>query len=114
MKKNKKPFISEKDLQKEVIVTLKHYPSIYWIRNNSYAGKVIGRNGKVGWLNNAKKGAPDIILCKNGCWLGLELKSSDGRQSPEQKKAEEDIRQAGGHYFLIRTIQELDDIIEYY
>ena len=104
--------VSEKDLQREIIATLKRFPSIYWIRNNSISGKFIGRDGKIGWLNNSKKGSPDLVLCKNGLWLGIECKSTDGRVSPDQRQAEKDIERAGGKYFVVRTIQEFDKIID--
>jgi hypothetical protein len=102
----------EAKLQATILKNLKWYRNIYVIRNNSFAGKIMRGNGSTGYIKNSQKGAPDIILCKNGLWLGLEIKSPDGKQSPDQKIAEKEIRDAGGHYFLIKTIDEFNKIID--
>ena len=101
--------ITEKQVQSAVITYLKYRPDVYFIRNNSIAGKIIRPNGTIGWVNNAKIGAPDIVLVKDGKFIGLELKSSNGRQSKEQKQAEKDIKHCGGIYKIVRYI---DDIVE--
>jgi len=110
--KKKTEKVSEKDLQKTILQNLKWYKDIYTIRNNSFFGSFSRPNGSKGFIQNNKKGAPDIILCKNGLWLGLEIKSTDGVQSPDQKKAEIEIRRAGGMYFIIKTIDEFNKVIE--
>ena len=105
--------ISEKDLQSEAIKTLKHFDNIYVIRNNNFVGKIMRPNRTSGWINNStNKGSPDLILLKNGFYIGVEFKSTDATQSKDQKKAENFIRRCGGHYFLVKTIQEFDKIIE--
>jgi hypothetical protein len=103
---------SESQLQKAILHRLAWTKNIYYIRNNSYAGRIIGNDGKTWYMRNNKKGSPDIILLKNGFWLGLEIKTEEGRQSPEQKQAEKDIRKAGGHYFIIRSLEELEAVLE--
>jgi hypothetical protein len=114
MAKKSKLKISEHDLQKTILQNLKWYKNIYVIRNNSFAGKIMRGNGSTGYIKNSQKGAPDIILCKNGLWLGLEIKSEIGEQSKDQKRAEKDIERAGGHYFLIRSIDEFNKVLEYF
>jgi hypothetical protein len=103
---------SEHQLQKAVLERLAWTRGVYYLRNNSISGKFIRADGSSGWVNNAKKGSPDIILCKNGLWIGLELKVPKGKQSPDQKQAEKDIRLAGGHYFIVRSLEELEAILE--
>jgi|ERR1035437_1026540 outer membrane protein assembly factor BamB len=113
MKKIKKEIkFSEQDLQRAVLQRLAYCHNVYYFRNNSVSGKFIRSNGTTGWVNNAKKGSPDIVLCKNGLWIGLELKAEDGRQSKEQQQAEKDIRNAGGHYFIIKSLNDLEAILE--
>ena len=105
--------VSEKDLQAEAIKTLKRCRDIYIIRNNNFVGRIMRPNGTSGWINNAtSKGSPDLVLLKNGNWIGCEFKSTDGVQSKDQKKAEEFIRRCGGHYFLIKDIREFDKILD--
>ncbi len=111
MKKYKIPKTSEHDAQKAIIEYLKYDRDVYWMRNNSFAGKIMRPDGSTGWVNNAKKGAPDIVLCKNGLWIGLEIKCRGGRQSPDQKQAEADIRKAGGQYYIIHTIDDLTFVL---
>lgn len=104
--------LNEHQLQKTIISYLEYRKDIYFIRNNSVAGKIVRSNGTQGWINNAKRGSPDIVLCKGGLFLGLEIKSQQGRQSEFQKQAEKDIKKVGGQYFLIRSLEDLFKIIE--
>lgn len=60
----------------------------------------------------SKPGDPDIIACYKGRYVGLEAKSKDGRQSPIQKVRESEIVNAGGIYRIIRTKEEVKEILE--
>lgn len=111
MKKPKLKY-SEQQLQHAIIERLAWIKNVYYIRNNSVAGKLIRSDGSSGWINNAKKGAPDIILCKNGLWIGIEVKTEIGKQSPEQKLAEQQIRKCGGLYFIVRSLEDVDKILD--
>ena len=69
-----------------------------------------------GWFNfhvlqgmGAYKGVPDRIAIKNGIVLFIEVKQPKGKQSDNQIGFEKDIWQAGGHYILVKCI---DDLIE--
>lgn len=55
------------------------------------------------------KGVPDIILVKSGIFVGLEVKTEKGRQSPGQKEFQEKVTKAGGCYYTVRSI---DDVIK--
>lgn len=62
-------------------------------------------------------GFPDLILpLPQGEWAGLalELKSTKGRQSPEQKAWMERLRGAGWCYLIIRTFDEFRAAIDDY
>ena len=52
------------------------------------------------------RGFPDIIICLEGRFIGLELKSKSGKQSPAQKLAEKKIIENGGLYYLIRNWED--------
>lgn len=56
-----------------------------------------------------RKGVPDILVQWNGMPVWLEIKRTGGKQSPEQKKFEEDCDKQGIEYHIIR---KLDDVIE--
>ena len=43
-----------------------------------------------------RKGTPDLIVCINGAFYGIELKCKGNRPSPLQLHALEEINKAGG------------------
>ena len=57
----------------------------------------------------AWKGIPDIIACKGGQVLFIEVKAPKGKQNPYQQEFEMRIKEAGCIYLLIRDITELMD-----
>jgi hypothetical protein len=54
------------------------------------------------------KGLPDIEVIKDSCWVGLEVKRENTKQSPEQKEFERRCKEAGVEYYTVRS---LDDVI---
>jgi len=67
------------------------------------------------------KGMPDIIAIiptmSNdgvvGCFCGIECKSSDGKQSEDQKSQEKEIVESGAYYLLVHSVDELaNDLTE--
>lgn len=56
------------------------------------------------------KGIPDIILIKDGWFVGLEVKTKTGKQSPDQKAFEKNVHDAGGEYYVVRTIEDLQEV----
>ena len=59
-----------------------------------------------------KKGFPDIILCYRGTFIGLEVKTETGKQSKEQKWNQRKIIDNGGHYFIVRSLDDVKEILE--
>jgi len=54
-------------------------------------------------------GWPDITgLLPDGRFIGVECKSSTGRQSPAQTRMEEEIRRRHGIYILARSIEDVE------
>lgn len=62
----------------------------------------------------SKPGDPDLIICLNGRFIGVEVKTSGGRQSPIQKKREEEITQSGGEYIIVRKMEEIERLVGEY
>lgn len=61
-------------------------------------------------------GLPDIVVCLNGRFIGIEVKRPDGKgiQSDVQKVQEESIKRAGGIYILADDFEETKRrLIEY-
>lgn len=62
----------------------------------------------------SKPGDPDLIVCLKGRFIGIEVKTASGRQSPVQKVREEQIKANGGVYRIVRNMNDLDEILEEY
>ncbi len=58
----------------------------------------------------ALKGVPDIIVIKDGWFVGLEIKNKGKYQSKEQKEFEKNCKGAGGEYYVIRSVDQLKEI----
>ena len=59
----------------------------------------------------SEKGLPDIIVIYKGIFVGLEVKTKTGRQRPTQKDAQAKIERAKGFYFIVRSIEDVEDAL---
>lgn len=57
-------------------------------------------------------GIPDRTAIKKGVTLQIEIKSPVGVQSPGQKKFEQDLAEAGGHYVLARGYEDIEKYLK--
>ena len=57
-------------------------------------------------------GIPDIVLCVKGRFVGIELKTYEGKTSKLQDIQGQRIQKAGGLFFVVRSPQELEDILK--
>lgn len=55
---------------------------------------------------NTQKGLPDVWACMRGRFVTFEIKAGSDRQSTFQKIVEQEIRRAGGEYWIIRSTDE--------
>ena len=53
-----------------------------------------------------KRGVPDIIGVLDGRFIGIEVKIGTDRQSVYQREVENEIRAAGGVYFIAKTYDD--------
>ena len=60
----------------------------------------------------SKPGDPDLIACIDGNFVGIEVKTVGGRQSPIQKKREEEIIASGGRYVVVRRMEDIEQLIK--
>ena len=91
---------------------------IYYFR--SAAGMVKTDQGRV--FKTGKPGTPDITVCCGcmnskgdiiGVYIGLEIKNNHKSvQSSLQKQAENDIKKAGGFYYIIKSMEDAKNAIE--
>lgn len=106
---------TESEIQSSILEYLRwmeHQGRCWFIRNNSFQGKIIRKGGEMGYIRNAKPGAPDIIICLRGRFCGLEVKADAKKQSDAQLEAEGRIKTAGGEYYVVRSLSEVEKIVE--
>jgi len=58
------------------------------------------------------QGLPDIICIKDGKFIGFEVKTKTGRQRGTQKEAQKKIEKVGGKYYLVRSVDEVIEILD--
>ena len=110
---------SEAILQQICVGYLKDkYPDI--IYNVSLSGIKLSGNTKYQVINTMKAqgwvtGIPDVTLhLPNSVTLCLELKTIKGRQSEEQKVIENRLTKLGHTYLIVRTLDDLKEIMTKY
>ena len=59
--------------------------------------------------HNLTPGVADVIVLKDGKMICIEAKSPTGKQSPEQKQFEQNVKRNGGEYHLVRCVQDVLD-----
>lgn len=62
----------------------------------------------------AMKGVPDILALHpdgSGRFLGIEVKTKRGVQSPDQKLFQRRCEALGGVYILARSVEDVDNLI---
>lgn len=57
-------------------------------------------------------GLPDLIVCWHGLFIGLEVKMPGNDASTIQRLRGQQIREAGGRAYIVRSVQEALDVLE--
>ena len=58
-----------------------------------------------------KSGIPDIVACVNDLFYGFEIKWGNDRPSELQKRKINEILDAGGKAYFIRSVEQLRNIL---
>lgn len=87
----------EKDIVNKIMKYLKSVP-------NCFAWKEHG-----GMYGTA--GIPDIIACINGVFYAFEVKNDKGKTTALQQATIRKINNCGGHAFVVRSVEEIKDIL---
>ena len=95
--KLKKDKISENDIKKQIKTYLSY---LGW-----YSFPLMQGLG-------SQRGLPDRIAIKDGRVLFLEIKRPGGKQSEGQIEFEKIIKSHGGEYYVVRSIEDVDKIIQ--
>lgn len=112
-KKKKKPTVlkdgsvPEKEIQRTILEWLRSTSLLHWRQNSGvvFAGHRMILLGE--------EGLPDIvcIVPPGGRMLGLEVKSSKGKLRPKQIEMAERIREAGGVYRVVRSLEQAKNVV---
>jgi hypothetical protein len=103
------PGETESNIQRTICdyLALKRY--FFWRQNTAPAVQKTGDHWAFRRMPPySMKGVPDIILIDGGHFVGLEVKTPTGRQSPEQKEFQRRLTAEGGSYHVVRSV---DDVI---
>lgn len=92
----------------ELLQYLENQGKLYFFRSGSGAIKTESGN----YFKTGKVGCPDITLCMAGRFIGLEVKTEKGRQTDSQKDAQKRIEKAGGIYYIVRSVRDVENIID--
>lgn len=95
----------EASTQKTIIEYLGYRKVFHWRQNSGAAA--IESKGSRRFMVFGAKGAPDIFAIKDGTIYGLEVKSDVGRQNENQKVFQEGFEKAGGKYYVVRSLREV-------
>lgn len=60
---------------------------------------------------HSKPGDPDLVACIEGQFVGLEAKTDEGVVEDLQVMRGVQIRRAGGHWFVVRSVEDVDDVV---
>lgn len=100
---------AENDIQNAVCEWLKLKKIFFW-RQNTGGVYDVSRQSFRKMPKYALKGVADIIALINHRAYFLEIKTKKGRQSPEQKEFEKNVKENGSFYYIIRGVDDLNSI----
>ena len=90
--------MKESDLIKKIKSYLKGIPNIfYWKEHGGQYGTA---------------GIPDIIVCYKGKFIGLEAKVGNNKATKLQEMTIREIRQAGGYAAVVRSVEDVKEILD--
>jgi len=99
--------IKETQIQTAICDYLAHKKLFFWRQNT---GGMFRDNRWFAMPKYSKKGIPDILLVKDGLFIGLEVKRPKGRQSDHQKAFEQECKKAGGQYYIITSVEDVQKL----
>lgn len=76
---------------------------VFFYRQNSGAF----RNSKGDFYQMSTPGAPDIVVVKDGVYIGLEVKTPTGKMNENQEIFRDRLTAAGGRYHVVRSIEDV-------
>lgn len=103
--------VNEKDRQAAILAYLKKQGVVHSVTDTKPV--IYFENGEKRFSKRvSEKGWPDITaVLPSGRFWGIEVKSGDGRLSPEQKTMRDRIEQSGGVYTVAQTVNDVAAVL---
>lgn len=103
--------MNEAQIQNAICEYLAYRKHFFWRQNNTPvfdATRQVYRK----MPKYALKGVPDIQVITNPCGQAvfLEVKKKGGYQSKEQKEFERNVKERGGEYYVVRSVEDVQEI----
>lgn len=100
---------TEIEIQNSICEYLQIKKYFFWRQNTSPTltpdGKGFRRMSRY-----SRTGIPDIIIVEKGLFVGLEVKRKNSTQSDSQKQFQKDLEKAGGRYYIVRSIDDIQKL----
>jgi hypothetical protein len=84
--------------------------ALFWHTPNTFPSAKIQYHAKLKKMGR-RAGIPDLLVLAGSNLIGLEVKAPKGRQSKDQKAIQEQFEAAGGHYHLVRSIDDVRAVL---
>ena len=101
---------SESKIQRAILDYLSFNKNIMFWRNNTIPVYDPVRKSFRSIGKYALNGLPDIIVVKDGKFIGLEVKTPKGVQSGSQQNVERRLKDNGAEYYLVRNIDDVQKL----
>lgn len=101
--------ILEKDIQLAICDYLSLKGHFFW-RQNTTAIFERKTNSFRPMPKYSMNGIPDIIVIRDGFFIGLEVKQPKGKQSENQKIFEKLCKENGAEYYVVTSIDDVQNI----
>ena len=111
---NYKPSLTEAQIKRAVADFLEYGCNQgKWYSDRLQAGEFIEVRGKTRRrVKGCRAGTADFFVLKSGRVIFLEIKSPKGKQRPEQATFQKLIESEDAYYFIIRSVEELAEILK--
>lgn len=95
----------EKDIQKAICEYLAYKKHFFWRQNTM---PVVKPDGSFRAMPKySTRGVPDIIVIKDGKFIGLEVKQPKGKLGESQVEFFRRCTLAGGEYYVVTSVDEV-------
>jgi len=99
----------EKDIQLSICQYLQLRKHFFW-RANTVPVYDTTKQSYRAMPQFARNGVPDIILVRDGQFIGLEVKRPGGRLSEAQERFRDELVAAGGQYHVVQSIDDIQSL----